>query len=70
MKTNHRDGTRKRKDRTNWFGYKASVKTEARRGRRSADKRSFDAVKNGRDDCDTVIFHTHNTHISNRWNHD
>lgn len=70
MKTNHRSGDKKRSDRKKGFnGGIESVKQEARKGRRAANRAALAKVKNV-GDSDEVTFFTRNIEISDIWNWD
>lgn len=71
MKTNHQRGQKKRQDhKRRYYGPIDILKQEARKARRSNERRNLAALRGGFIEADAAIFWTKNVHVSDMWRHD
>lgn len=68
MKTNHRDGSTKGKPQPQ-RPYKGKTKADARQGRRVAERKTIDAVRQG-EDPEGLVTPSKNQEVSDFWKHD
>ena len=69
MKTNHREGTQKRRDRHR-FSPSESVKEEARSNRRNIEDKICSDIRSGRLDPEDAVLPTRPQEVSDTWNWD